>query len=92
MLLSQDNRALVTNTTGGLVVYDLSSARVIACARDVRGLDQDSPSLFSHGGCALLVGCKYGQAELFDSESASHLQTLNHDGLSPFYFRTDPVG
>lgn len=31
-----------------LIVCDLSSARVIACARGVRGLDQNLPSLFSH--------------------------------------------
>lgn len=81
MSLSSSNRALVTNTSGGLVVYDLSSARVVACARDIQGLDQESPAIFAHGGCAMLVGCRDGQAKLFDSESASYLQTLNHDGL-----------
>lgn len=72
--------------SGGFIVYDLSSARVIACARDVQGLDQKSPAVFSHDGCTILVGCKDGQAKLFDSESASHLQTLTHDGacLGPF--------
>jgi len=80
MSLSSDNRALVTNMSGGLIVYDLSSACVIACARDVQGLDQESPAVFSHDGCAMLVGCKGGQAKLFDSESASHLQTLDHNG------------
>lgn len=84
-----DNRALVTNTSGGLIVYDISSARVIACARDVQGLDQESPALFCHGGCAMLVGCRNGEARLFDSESGSHLQTLNHDGLYPVHFQAD---
>ena len=80
MSLSSSNRALVTNMFGGFIVYDLSSARVIACARDIRGLDRESPAIFSHGGCAILIGCRDGQAKLFDSESASYLQTLNHDG------------
>ena len=89
MSLSPNNRALVTNMSGGFIVYDLSSARVIACAHDVQGLDQESPAVFSHGGCAVLVGCKDGQAKLFDSESASYLQTLNHEGLPLFPSEVD---
>lgn len=82
MSLSPDeSRALVTNASGGLTVYHISSARVVACARDVNGLDARSPAMFVHGGRALLIGCKDGQAKLFDSASASRLQSLNHDGL-----------
>jgi hypothetical protein len=71
---------LVTNATGGMIVYDLSSAEVIACVRDVHGLDRTSPVIFAHGGRAALVGCKGGQVQLFDAGSARSLQTLNHDG------------
>jgi hypothetical protein len=65
---------------GGLIIYDLSSAEVITCIRDIRGLDQASPVTFAHGGHAMLVGCKGGQVELYDAESARSLQTLNHEG------------
>ena len=79
--LSPDQtRALVTNTSGGLIIYDLPSAHVIACARGVQGLGRDSPAVFTHGGCTILVGCKDGQAKLFDSSSALFLQTLHHEG------------
>ena len=61
-------------------MYDLPSAHVITCARGVQGLDQSSPVTFAHGGRAMLVGCKDGQAKLFDSRSAVCLQTLNHEG------------
>ena len=81
MSLSPDeSRALVTNTSGGLTVYDIYSARVIACARDIRGLGEGSPAMFVHGGHAVLVGCEDGQAKLFDATSASRLQSLNHEG------------
>lgn len=81
LVLSPDQtRALVTNTSGGLIVYDLPSAHVVSCARDVQGLDRGSPVAFVHGGNAMLVGCKDGQAKLFDSRSAVCLQTLNHEG------------
>lgn len=81
LCLSPDQRrALVTNTTGGIIVYDLSSAEVIACVRNIHGLDQTSPVTFAHGGHAALVGCKDGQAHIFDAGSARSLQTLNHEG------------
>jgi hypothetical protein len=81
MSLSPDeSRALVTNTSGGLIVYDISSAHVIACARDIYGLDESSPAVFVHGGQAVLVGCNDGQAKLFDATSALCLQSLNHEG------------
>lgn len=81
MSLSPDEtRALVTNPSGGLIVYHLSSARVIACARDVNDLDKGSPAMFAYDGRVILVGCKGGQAKLFDATSASCLQSLNHDG------------
>ena len=81
LCLSPDQRrALVANTTGGLIVYDLSSAEVITCVRDIRGLDQASPVTFAHGGHAMLVGCGGGQVKLFDTGSAHPLQTLNHEG------------
>ena len=73
-------RALVTNTSGGLIIYDLVSAHVVACARDVQGLNQDSPAMFAHGGDAVLVGCNDGRVKLFDSSSALCLQTLSHEG------------
>lgn len=81
-LSPDDNRALVTNGSGGLIVYHISSACVVACARDINGLDERSPAMFVHGGQALLVGCKDGQARLFDATSASCLQSLSHDGRS----------
>ena len=74
------SRALVANGSGGLIVYDISSARVIACASGIRDLDEGSPAMFVHGGHAILVGCKGGGAKLFDATSASCLQTLNHEG------------
>ena len=81
MSLSPDeSRALVTNGSGGLIVYDISSARVISCARNICGSDEISPVTFAHGGHAILVGCKRGQAKLFDAASASCLQSLNHEG------------
>ena len=68
------------NTTGGLIVYDLSPAEVIACVRDIHGPDQAAPVTFVHGGRAMLVGCKGGQVKPFDVGSAHTLQTLNHEG------------
>lgn len=81
MSLSPDEKTvLVTNASSGLTIYDIYSARVIACARDIRGLDKGSPAMFVHGGHAVLVGCKGGEAKLFDTTSTSCLQTLNHEG------------
>ena len=74
------SRALVANGSGGLIVYDISSARVITCASSFCGLDEGSPVMFVHSGHAILVGCKGGEAKLFDATSASCLQSLNHEG------------
>ena len=71
---------MVTNGTGGLVVYDISSAEVTACVRDICGLDQTSPVTFAHGGRAIFVGCEGGRVELFDAGLARSLQTLDHEG------------
>lgn len=84
MSLSPDeSRVLVTNASGGLIIYDIHSAHVVACVRDIYGLGEGSPAMFVHGGHAVLVGCEGGQAKLFDAASALCLQSLNHEGWCP---------
>lgn len=84
MLLSPDQRrALVTSVSQGFAIYDIASAHVLACSRDVPGLNSASPATFIHNGHAILIGCLDGRATLFDSENGEIIQSLSHEGSFP---------
>jgi hypothetical protein len=84
MILSPDQRrALVTNASQGFTIYDIASAHVLACSRDVPGLNYAYPAAFIHDGHAVAIGCVGGQVALFDSETGAPIQSLTHEGLSP---------
>lgn len=84
MVLSPDQRkALVTNVSQGFTIYDIASAHILACPRDVPGLNYASPATFIHDGHAVAIGCAGGQVTLFDSETGVFIQSLIHQGLSP---------